>query len=196
MFMRLTGALALVACIAGCAHPLTISPDIAKVERPADQQPIAKNVGYYIAGDLRSKSVTTPGGGGDSVTYAPYKDLEPSFYKMLGNVFKDVRQLKSLDDAKAAGAPPLQYIITPEITTNSSSPSPFTWPPTRFDITLVCKVTDLSGNLVSTATVNGQGLAEFDEFKHDFPLSGKRAALDALLKMQDALLQSKELRRD
>ena len=57
-------------------------------------------------------------------------------------------------------------------------------------------MTDLSGKLVSTATVNGQGLAEFDEFKHDFPLSGKRAALDALLKMQDALLQSKELRRD
>jgi len=180
--------------IGGCAHPLAIGPDIAKIERDADSQPIDRNVGYYIAPDLRDRAVTTPGGGGDSVTYSPYRDMEAAFYKMLGNVFKNVTLLKSPKDAATIASKSISYVITPEIKTDSSSPSPFTWPPTTFIVTLSCDITDASGNKVAKPTVTAAGRAEFDEFKSDFSLSAKRASLEAMLKMQSALLRLPELK--
>lgn len=187
-------SLALVTLVSGCAHPLAIGPDIAKIERDGSIQPIGKSVGYYIAPDIRDKAVTTPGGGGDSVTYFPYKDIEIAFYKMLGNVFQNVTRLKSPHDTDAIGKHSITYIITPEITTDSSSSSPFTWPPTRFGVSLTCDISDANGKAVSRASVRGEGHAEYDEFKSDYSLSGKRAAQDALLKMQSMLLSLPELR--
>lgn len=186
-------AMAVLVILGGCAHPLVISPDMAKIERDPGAKPIDKNVGYYIASDKREAAVNTPGGGGDTVTYHPYKDMEAGFYKMLSNVFKDVTVLKSPNDMDAIGQHGISYVITPIITTNSSSPSPFTWPPTLFDVVLTCNVTDAAGKSVVSKSVSGQGRAEFDEFKSDFSLSGKRAAQDALLKMQVQLLQAPEL---
>lgn len=187
-------SLAVVAVIAGCAHPLAIGPDIAKIERESGVQPIDKNVGYYIAPDMREKTVTTPGGGGDSVTYSPYRDMETAFYKMLSNVFRNVTMLKSPNDADTIGKRSISYVFTPEITTDSSSPSPFTWPPTRFTVNLTCNISDKGGKPVTKVLVTGEGQAKFEEFKSDFSLSGKRAAHDALLKMQGTLLRLPEIR--
>lgn len=191
---KLISLLAVAAIITGCAHPLVISPDISKVERSSSVQPIDKSVGYYIPADIRDKAVKTKGGGGDSVTYTPYKDIETAFYKMLSNVFKNVTMLKSPNDAEAIAKHSISYIITPEITTESSSPSPFTWPPTKFSVNLTCNITNPSGVVIGKPAVTGEGQAEFSEFKSDFSLSGKRAALDSLLKMQDTLLTLPELR--
>jgi len=178
----------------GCAHTIAISPDISKIERDINLEPIEKNVGYYIAPDVRDKNVTTPGGGGDLVSYFPYKDIETGFYKMLANVFKDVTQLKSPKDMDTINRLSIVYIITPEISTDSSSSSSFTWPPTHFIVNLTCNITDKDGKFIIKSTVTGEGLSEYDEFKSDFSLSGKRAARDALLKMQTILLRSPELR--
>lgn len=186
--------LTVVIVASGCAHPLAIGPDISAIERDNGTQPIAKHIGYYIDPVAREKSVNTPGGGGDSVSYFPYKDIETAFYKMLSNVFQNVSLLKSPNDATAPGKQPIAYVITPEITTTSSSSSPFTWPPTQFNVTLACNIADASGKSVAKPSVKGEGKAEFEEFKTDFSLSGKRAALDALLKMQSALLLMPELR--
>ena len=183
-----------VAVITGCAHPLVISPDITKTERDTSAQPIDKNVGYYIAPETRHITVTTSGGGGEKVTYQPYKDIETAFYKMLSNVFKNVTVLKAPNDADTINKQSISYIFTPVITTNSSSPSPFTWPPTRFTVNLTCNINDSSGKPVTSKSVTGEGQAEFGEFKSDFSLSGKRASQDALLKMQSTLLRSPELR--
>ncbi len=188
--------LAAVAVLAGCAHPLTIGPDLSKVERDATERPIPRNVGYYIPADALERAVTTEGGGGDSVTYKPYKDMEIAFYKMLGNVFKNVTRLKSANDAEVLAKGDIAYVITPEISTNSSSPSAFTWPPTRFAVNLSCRITDASGKFVGRAGVTGNGQAEYEEFKADFSLSGRRAALDAVLKMQAELLKMSALRAE
>ncbi len=192
--LKLISLLALVAIITGCAHPLVISPDISKIEQPAKAQPIDKSVGYYIPADIRDKSVKTRGGGGDSVTYKPYKDIEAAFYKMLGNVFKNVTMLKTPNDAVAIEKHSINYIITPEIKTESSSSSIFTWPPTKFKVNLTCNIANVSGKVIGKPAVTGEGRAEFNEFRSDFSLSGKRATLDALLKMQDALLKMPELK--
>jgi hypothetical protein len=192
--IKLISMLAVVAVITGCAHPLVISPEISKVERSGNTQTIDKNVGYYIPADLREKAVKTKGGGGDSVTYTPYKDMETAFYKMLSNVFKSVTMLKSPNDAEAIAKHSITYIITPEITTESSSPSAFTWPPTKFSVNLTCNISNVGGKVIGKPAVTGEGNAEFSEFKRDFSLSGKRATLDSLLKMQDTLLKMPELK--
>lgn len=196
--MRITNLLSsliVVAALTGCAHPIVMSPDVAKIEPTSGIVPIKKNVAYYIAEDLRTKEVTTPGGGGDKVSYQPYRDMETAFYKMLTNVFGNVTKLKSPNDAEAISKNNVAYVITPQLLTDSSSPSPFTWPPTKFSVDLTCNISDAAGKTVATKKVSGAGNAEFDEFKADFSLSAKRASQDALLKMQQALADEPELRK-
>jgi len=196
--MRITKLLSsaiIVAALTGCAHPIIMSPDIGKIEPAATSQPIKKNVAYYIAEDVRIKEVITPGGGGDKVSYQPYRDIETAFYKMLTNVFGNVTKLKTPKDADAISKNNIAYVITPQLLTDSSSPSPFTWPPTKFSVDLTCNIADAAGNPVISKNVSGTGAAEFSEFKADFSLSAKRASQDALLKMQQALLDAPELRK-
>lgn len=191
-FYKLAATLLAAAALTGCAHPLMITPNVAKIERGAEAPPRAQaKVGYYINDALRTQEVTTPGGGGDKVTTVPYRDMEAGFYTMLGNVFDGVTRLKTPTDQEAIASNGLSYIITPEIVANSSSPSALTWPPTEFSIDLTCKITDASGKLLDNVKVSGKGKAEFDEFKADFGLSGKRATEDALLRMQGKLLDLK-----
>ncbi|MDR3426871.1 hypothetical protein [Silvimonas sp.] len=193
--MRLT-MIGLVAAflLGGCAHPINIAPDASKLQASAPAVHVDKVVAYYISPEQRDAAVTTPGGGGDKVTYRPYKEIEGGFYKMLSNVFKDVVVLQSPDDAKTISAKSVVYVIKPVIKTDSSSPSALTWPPTHFSAELTCTVSDPTGKVVLTQTVSGQGAAEWDEFKHDFSLSGKRATQDALLKMQEVLAKAPELK--
>lgn len=191
---NLVSSLAVLAALTGCAHPIVISPNMEKIEKNAIGQPINKNVAYYIAEDVRTKEVTTPGGGGDKVSYQPYRDIETAFYKMLSNVFANVTKLKTLADVDTISKNNVSYIITPVLTTNSSSPSPFTWPPTKFSAELTCNINDAAGNPVLIAKVTGEGSAEFEEFKKDFSMSGKRATEDMLVKMQHALSNAAELR--
>lgn len=181
--------------LVGCAHPITLSPDMQKIDAQASANKINKNVAYYIADDQRTKEITTPGGGGDKVSYLPYRDLETAFYKMLSNVFPSVTKLKSPTDAEAINKDNVAYVITPKIETDSHSPSAFTWPPTRFNVVLTCDIADAKGNPVITQKVDGEGKAEFDEFKLDHSLSAKRASEDAMLKMQQALLNAAELKK-
>jgi hypothetical protein len=190
--IKLIFALVVASILSGCAHSLNISPNMAKIEREASAQPRSKqSVGYYIPADIRSLEVTTPGGGGDKVSYSPYRDIETAFYKMLTNVFDNVTKLNSLNDAEAIGKNNIGYVITPEIITNSSSSSAFTWPPTKFSVELTCKISDTTGKSINTKKVVGEGHAEFDEFKADFSLSARRASEDALLKMQSKLQEMK-----
>lgn len=193
--IKLVSSLFAAAVLVGCAHPIMMTPDVAKIERDAASQPIRKDVAYFIADDLRNREVTTPGGGGDKVSYVPYRDIETGFYKMLTNVFGNVTKLKSPADMEAIKKNNVAYVITPTVVTNSSSPSPFTWPPTQFYVELTCDITDAAGNKVVSPKVMGEGRAEFDEFKSDFSLSAKRGAQDALLKMQRALLEAPALRK-
>lgn len=182
-----------LAVLSGCAHDIAISPDISRIERDAGSSQIKKSVAYYIPEEARSKSVTSPGGGGDKVTYRPYHDIEAGFYKMLSNVFENVTVLKSPDDADAIAKNNVSYVIRPEITTSTGSSGILTWMPTEFSVDMTCSIDDAAGKPVASKTVNGQGHAEFEQLKSDFALAGKLAAQDALLKMQKALLEIPEL---
>lgn len=181
----------IVVVVTGCAHPIVISPDISKIEPDGSGKTIQENVGYYIVED-RDKEVITSGGGGDKVRYKPYKDIETGFYKMLSNVFKSVSVLKS-DKDTLISKNAINYIISLDVSTNSSSSSMFTWPPTMFGVNLNCNIKDKTGRNITSLLAVGEGRAEFDEFKSDFSLAGKRASQDALMKMQHLLQNAPEL---
>lgn len=191
---HLLGTFVLTAVLSGCAHSIAVTPDAAKLPTRDNIKPSENVVGYYISDEERSRRVVTPGGGGDKVEYAPYKELEPGIFRVLNNVFSNVHVLKSEGDTAYLTDNRIAFVIRPQITTNSSSNSAFTWPPTDFTVTINIKAVDSMGKTVWQDEVVGQGKAEFSEFKSDFSLSAKRASEQALTQLQ-AKLQASPLMR-
>ena len=189
----LAGLLAAVLAT-GCAHPISVTTDVSQV-RSSGKPRIEKSVAYVIAPDDRDREVITPGGGGDKLSYKPYRDLDAGIFKALSEVFANVSRVDAAAEAAKPGRDKIQLVFVPKITTTSSSASPFTWPPTAFAIDLACKVSDASGAPVSEINVVGNGQAEFSEFKSDHSLAAKRAAQDAMQKLVKALEETPALRR-
>jgi hypothetical protein len=138
--------------------------------------------------------VTTAGGGGDQVTYYPYRELEKSIREALRAVYSDVFAAQSTTDSAVIGANDISLIFTPEIKTTSGSESMMTWPPTQFNIDLSCTVVDPKGNMVSQFKVLGNGVAEFSEFRGNYGLAGQRAAADVSERLKQAILSNPALR--
>ena len=142
---RLQLSLALLATlvVVGCAHPLTLTPNLTGLSE-AGAQKIDKKVGLLVTEEDRRVEVTTPGGGGDQLRYFPYRDLEVGLYAALSEVFTGVSRVASPTDPKVQSEG-LRYVVTPRLRTTSFSDSVLTWPPTLFTIELSCKVTDAAG---------------------------------------------------
>ena len=177
-FTSLKRCVVLVALVvlSGCAHNIQITPDLAKLRNIESNSVIDKNVAYYISTENKQKQVTTPGGGGDKVTYKPYSDIEGALNAVLSNIFSRVYSINSVDDTKYISEKNISFIFIPEIVTNSSSSSAFTWPPTEFTINLFCKAIDAKGLTIWEKTIQSKGNAEFSEFKSDFSLAARRAS--------------------
>ncbi len=188
--------LGLLACaclvFTGCAHSIVISANPASIVRePGLPSRIDAKVGYFIPDNLQNVEVQTPGGGGDSVQYYPYRDLEPAFGNMLGNVYQSVAKLSATSDAKLLSDDGVKYVITPKVLTNSSSASGLRWPPTDFSVDLTCDVHRANGKLIASPRVVGIGHYAVPAIiiGSDMGTAGKRAMEDALLKMQRVLLE-------
>ncbi len=173
--------------MSGCAHQIQLNPKMDQFAESSSKS--AATVGYYISAADKTKRVETPGGGGDKVSYVPYKDTEAVLYTVLNNKFKDVFPLTTLADGDFIANNDIKLIFIPKLNTNSKSSSMFTWPPTSFSVTLTVNATDATGNTVWSKTVESEGVAEFDEFKADFSLSARRATEAAFLKMAAELEQ-------
>jgi hypothetical protein len=178
--------------VVGCAHQINITPPLNTLES-GNQAKINKTVGYYISPADRTKEVTTPGGGGDKVSYLPYPESEPALNKVLSNLYTNVVLVPSLEDKSFIASKNIAYIFIPVIETDSSSESAFTWPPTRFTVTLDTRAIGPGGNVVWQKKVSGQGQAEFNDFKHDFSLSARRASKQAFQNLQQAISAAPEL---
>jgi hypothetical protein len=179
-------AVFLLFSLVGCGHSINITPPMNTLGKEGVVK-IDKNVGYYISAENMNKEVTTPGGGGDKVKYFPYKESEPALKAVLGNIFQQVVSVPAPNDAKFIADNKIAYIFTPELTTDSSSPSPFTWPPTKFTLKIDCKAADGSGKLLWQTVVTGEGQAEFEEFKGDFSLAARKASQKAFMKLQEEI---------
>jgi hypothetical protein len=142
----------------------------------------------------RNRRGITPGGGGDKIEYAPYKELEAGLFRVLNNVFANVHPLRSVDEQSSIAEKGITLVFRPTIATNSSSSSLFTWPPTAFEVIIEIKAMDTGGKLLWADTISGKGNAEFAEFKSDFSLAAKRASEAALKQLQTRLLASSVVR--
>lgn len=187
MIRRLLLIVPALLIMSGCAHQIQLNPKMDQFSESANKSEAV--VGYYISAADKAKRVTTPGGGGDKVSYVPYKDTESVLYAVLNNKFKDVFPLTSLSDDSFIASNDIKLVFVPTLTTNSKSSSMFTWPPTHFTVTLTVNALDAKGNTVWSKTVQSEGVAEFDEFKADFSLSARRATEAAFLKMAAELEQ-------
>jgi hypothetical protein len=176
---------------AGCAHPIVINPTQTPPRNEAAL--IAKKVAYVMTDENRNKQVITNGGGGDKVSYFPYRDLEKSIRDALRAAYEDVFVVKSATDEEAIKQNNIAYIFTPDITTFSSSESLMTWPPTKFTVEMSLSVTDAAKNDVTTFKLQGVGFAEFSEFKADFGLAGRRASSEAASKLYEQIKTDKRL---
>jgi hypothetical protein len=177
----------------GCAHKINLTPPLNTLALKGIN-PVGKNVGYYISPEDKAKEVVTPGGGGDKVKYTPYADLEPALKQALDNIFADVKPVESLENKAFLDDNGISYVFIPKFTTDSSSSSAFTWPPTDFSISMSCTANDAAGNKVWESTVEGNGKAEFSEFKHDLSLSARRAAKDVFVKFEEEIEQTDALK--
>jgi hypothetical protein len=191
--LKLLGSVLVCTFLFGCAHPINMKPDLTNIDNKNTQRNSAK-VGYYISEANLALEVTTPGGGGDKVRYFPYRDIEAGIYKALSEVFSSVSKVKNPKDLTELGKSEIAFLFAPEISTTSSSPSPFTWPPTQFGVSITTMVTDARGNSVEKLSVTGNGAAEFAEFKSNFSLSAVRASNDTLAKLAKVVRESPELR--
>lgn len=177
--------------LGACAHPISIEPKNV-VERPGT--PVSdKQVAYVMTDADRNRQVTTEGGGGDKISYYPYKDFERSLRASLRAIYKEVSTVASATDTKAIDDIGASYVFLPEITSNSSSPSMFTWPPTRFSLTVAVDVLDARGTPLAKLRATGTGTAEFDEFKNDFALAGRRAVEDAARALAEEIRRTPKL---
>lgn len=166
----------------GCAHSIDITPKTDLIKSSLENMPkIQKSVGYFIPETLINTQVNSRGGGGDSVNYYPYRDMANAFEVMLSSVFEKVTQLNNSNDVG------VDYVIRPEIVTDSFSTSSITWPPTNFTVNLAGKITDPTEKQIKIIKVIGEGQAEYSEFFSERGLAGMRAMEDALVKMKRSL---------
>jgi hypothetical protein len=189
--LSLAFALAVAALAVGCAHPISLTTDAGKLVGTAKVPKTDRKVALVMTEDQKKLELQTPGGGGDKVSYFPYRDLESGLYVALSESFASVSRVSSLADPKVK-ADGLSLMFVPDVATTSYSPSLLTWPPTVFTVTLGMDIKDTNNVTVKKLQVQGEGRAEFDEFKGDFSLSAKRAAEDALKKLIKAVADVKD----
>ncbi|WP_422973660.1 hypothetical protein [Undibacterium sp. TC9W] len=190
----------MLALLGGCAHTITIQPELRNVSLPASIEPLSRRVAFYLPDELRNVKVTTPAGGGDSASYMPYRDMELGLYKLLKNTFVSAIRLTDPPDLADLKKRDIHYLVTPTISTSSSSQNRASWAPTSFTLTLQFKLVDVSSGKVLLREVVGEG--KFDQEKEaaysPAALYGseaaRRAALAAMLKMQNSLLAAPDFR--
>jgi len=167
----------------GCAHKISMTPELEDIRKIEITDKIDINVGYYISDDLRKLEVITPGGGGDDVKYTPYSDTEGALNTILSKKFTRVYYIKSLKDTQYIKKNNILYIFTPKIITDSSSDSFMLWPPSNFKVDLTCTAMDSEGTKVWEETVHAEGNAITEEFIKDFSITAKIATESSFKKM-------------
>lgn len=177
--------------LVGCAHPISIDSQKLPVR---GAQTSTKKAAYVMSEADRKIEVTTQGGGGDKISYFPYKDFERALRSALAAVYSDVSVVASVTDLTAIRETGATFVFKPEISTTSSSSSALTWPPTKFSVSVLVDVMDAKGAMVARLRVTGNGAAEWEEFKGDFALAGRRAVEDASRALVEEIKKTEVLR--
>ena len=183
MHGRLAALLFSCVLLGACAHPIVIAPNQDALAKP-DAQASTRSVAYVISQQDHDREVVTDGGGGDKVSYFPYRDLEAGFFHALSSLYSRVTLVRSSSDKATLEKNKVSLVFQPRLTTTSSSSGLFTWPPTAFSVAIEYNVLDAASAEIYKNLLVGNGTATFDEFKTEYGLAGRRASEDALNKFQ------------
>ncbi len=176
---RTLGIVALVLLLAACAHPISVTPDVRLLaDLPEPRLPLS--LALHVAPEDTEREVTTPGGGGDSVRYFLYRDLESPLVLALSRVFEKVVVVRRPPTGEDFAREGFQLAVQPRLTSASGSTSGFTWPPTFFNLSLTAAFRDATGKTVASIDESGTGRAQFSEFRTAHGLAGQRAAADLM----------------
>lgn len=179
-----------VVLISGCAHNIKITPDAAT----ASANKSKTVVGYYVSAADKAVKNTTPGGGGDKVSYQLAKDMEYGFFSALNDSYETVKVLEASHDAQKMKADGIKLVFEPKFTSTSSGSSLLIWPADKFSITVQCKAYDQAGTLVLDKSFTGQGVATNSELMSNFALAANRAATDVLTQIRKELASNAALK--
>jgi hypothetical protein len=177
----------------GCAHRINITPALDDLGASGVAK-IDKSVGYYISPENLAKEVVTPGGGGDSVKYLPYKEAEPALLRVLSNVFREASAVPSPTHAELIASKNIAFVFVPTIVTDSSSRSSWIWPPSDFTVTLDCKAMDPSGRVVWETSLKGEAHERLPDVSREHDRAGKVAIHNAFRELQSRILKAVEFR--
>jgi len=158
----------------------------------------ARRVAYVISAvDLERKWADHTPGRGNTVTFYPYRDLEPGLRRMLESVYAKVTPLRSTSDDEAVGRAGISLLFIPTISSAIGRLSPGTSIPTDFRLLIDYRVLDPTGRELYRNTAHGLGRAYFSEIVYrtgNHALAGRRAAADALAKMREQIEKVSALR--
>lgn len=173
-----------VVLISGCAHNIKVTPDQAAASTQAKSKTV---VGYYISAADKAVKSTTPGGGGDKVSYQLTKDMEYGFFNALNDAYTTVKVLEASHDAQKMKAEGVSLVFEPKFTSTSSGSSLLIWPADKFSITVQCKAYNQAGDLILDKSFTGQGAATNSELMANFALAANRAATDVIAQVRKEL---------
>ncbi len=180
-----------VVLISGCAHNIKITPD----QVPTSTQTKSKTVvGYYVSAADKAVKNTTPGGGGDKVSYQLTKDMEYGFFSALNESYETVKVLEASHDAQKMKADGISLVFEPKFNSTSSGSSLLIWPADKFTITVQCKAYDQAGTLILDKSFVGEGTATNSELMGNFALAANRAATAVLAQVKKELAANAALK--
>lgn len=190
--MKYIVSLALAVLLTGCAHNIKVTPDAVAAGSQAKSK---TSVGYFISAADKNAKYTTPGGGGDKVSYQLAKDMEYGFFNALNNSYETVKVLETSHDVEKMKAEGIALVFEPKFTSTSSGSSMLIWPADKFTITVKCKAYDKAGTLVMDKDFTGQGTAANNsELMSNFAIAANRAATDVLTQVQKELATNAALK--
>ena len=106
--------------LSACTHPITINP-VSTPQQTGSNLFSTKIAAYVMTDADRSSQVTAPGGGGDKVSYFPYKDLEKGVRDVLKSLYSDVVLVNSPKNLEAIKQDGIAFVYSLNILTSSSS---------------------------------------------------------------------------
>lgn len=181
--------------LGACAHPITITPRTEHL--PYTRGTVEQSVAYVISHKDLERQMITSGGGGDQLSYYPYRDLESGLFQVLSSVYSRVTLVRSATDSDAIRKNKVSMIFLLDISTSSSSDSILFWPPTDFSVSIKYSVRDVAGKVLHEGSVLGQGHASSSEFLGEMSLvslAAKRAGEDALRRFAQQVQNAAPLR--
>jgi hypothetical protein len=175
-----------------CSQLIVISPHASTTPSEGSKK-VPKKVGMFISDANLAAETRHPHGGGDTVVYLPYRDLETPIFRVLQQSFQDAARLNDLNDSIIT-TDSLSILAIPKIETTSTSGIFGMWAPNEFSVTIRCEFLSATTRApIVEISATGKGTARAGELMNETSLAARRATQEAIEKFRQVLLEQTEV---